>query len=263
VKGPAQLAELAKAPLLGIVPRIRGEAREPQATVDKPMSPEAEAYRALRTALRFIDVEAPLQTVLITSAGPAEGKTTTATHFAIALAQSGERVVLVDADLRRGSLLESFSLPSGGGITSVVTGAAHLEDVLLEWRDLLMVVGTGPLPPNPAEILGSTAMASLLEELQAYADIVVIDAPPVLPVTDAVALSTQVDGVVLVGRDGKSTRTNIAESRRRLEGVGAHVVGCVLNGVRTKGELYADYRYLSPAVETPTLGRRLTDRLRH
>jgi capsular exopolysaccharide synthesis family protein len=253
VKGPAQLGELARGPVLGIIPRLGTAARFPISTLEQPLTPSAESYRALRTAIHFIDPDHPLQTILITSAGPDEGKSTTAAHFAVALAQSGERVVLVDGDLRRGTLYELFGLPSGAGVTSVVTGAASLDDVLQSWHDLLPVMGTGPLPPNPAEILGSQAMAQLLEQLRELADVVVIDAPPVLPVTDAVALSTQVDGVVLVARDSRTNRHSIVEARRRLDGVGANVVGCVLNAAKTSSDLYSDYTYLRPARET---GRR-------
>jgi capsular exopolysaccharide synthesis family protein len=250
VKGPTQLGELAQGPVLGIIPRLGNAARLPISTLEQPLTPSAESYRALRTAIHFIDPDQPLQTILITSAGPDEGKSTTAAHFAVALAQSGERVVLVDGDLRRGSLYDLFGLPSGAGVTSVVTGAASLDDVLQSWQELLPVMGTGPLPPNPAEILGSQAMAAMLEHLREMADVVVIDAPPVLPVTDAVALSTQVDGVVLVARDSRTNRHSIVEARRRLDGVGANVVGCVLNAAKTNSDLYSDYTYLRPTKET-------------
>jgi len=264
VKGPTQLGELSQGPVLGIVPRLGSSARYPAATLDQPLTPSAEAYRALRTAIRFLDPDRPLETILITSAGPDEGKSTTAAHFAVALAQSGERVVLVDGDLRRGTLYDLFGLPAGAGITSVITGEASIDDVLQNWRDLVPVMGTGPLPPNPAEILGSQAMASLLEQLRRLADVVVIDAPPVLPVTDAVALSTQVDGVVLVARDARTSRHSIVEARRRLDGVGANVVGCVLNAAKTSSDLYSDYTYLRPARETgrrrlASLGRRQSE----
>ena len=248
VKGPGQVAQLAEAPILGIVPRLTAASRTPAAILQNTHSPAAEAYRALRTAIRFIDPDQPLQTILITSAGPGEGKSTTAANFAIALAQGGERVVLVDADLRRGALLDLFGTPGGAGVTSVVTGAAELDEVLFDWQGMLYLLGTGPLPPNPAEILGSQAMATMLERLRQLAHVVVIDSPPVLPVTDAVALSTQVDGVVFVARDSETHRNSILEARRRLDGVGAHVVGCVLNAARSSSDLYADYAYLAPEV---------------
>lgn len=145
-------------------------------------------------------------------------------------------------------------------MTSVVTGEAALSDVIYEWQGLVELVGTGPLPPNPAEILGSQAMANLLEHLRLLADVIVIDAPPILPVTDAVALSTQVDGVVFVARDSDTHRNSIVEARRRLDGVGAKVVGSVLNAAKTSSDLYADYAYLAP--DTRRGGRRLAARFR-
>jgi non-specific protein-tyrosine kinase len=228
--------------------------------LQQPLTPAAEAYRALRTAIHFIDPDHPLQTILITSGGPDEGKSLTATQFALALAMGGERVVLVDADLRRGGLAEVFGLPSGAGVTSVVTGAAPLSDVLMEWGDLLLILGTGPLPPNPAEILSSQAMATMLEELRSVADVIVVDAPPVLPVTDAVAVSPQVDGVLVIARDAQTSRHSLVEARRRLDAVGANVVGCVLNAAKSSSDLYADYEYLKPP-ETKLRGK-LTQRLR-
>jgi capsular exopolysaccharide synthesis family protein len=260
LNGPTQLAELAGAPILGIVPRLSPSARAPAAALENPHSAAAEAYRALRTAIRFIDPDSPLHTILVTSPGPNDGKSTIAANFAVAVAQSGERVVLIDADLRRGRLLDQFGLPEGGGVTSVVTGAANLDDVLQDWQQLLDVMGTGPFPPNPAELLGSQAMANLLDQLREVVDVVVIDAPPVLPVTDAVALSTQVDGVLLVARDGKSHRHSLSEARRRLDGVGANVIGCVLNAARSNADLYADYTYLAPM--TPSTRSRIAARFR-
>lgn len=258
VKGAAQLSELAERPLLGLIPRLPGATRLPIATLESPLTPGSEAFRALRTALRFLDPDNPLRTILITSPGPGDGKSTTASHFAVALAQSGERVILVDADLRRGSLFEQLGLPTGAGITSVVTRAAELDDVLYGWRDTFTVLGTGPLPPNPSEILGSQAMATIIEQLAARADVVVIDGAPVLPVTDSVALSTQVDAVLLVARDGKTDRHSVAEARRRLEGVGANLVGCVLNAAKATSGLYDDYQYLSvSARERSSLSSRL------
>lgn len=248
VKSPEQAAELFGSPLLGLVPKLKPLAITAPVTADQPLSPAGEAYRTLRTAVRFIDLDVPLRTLLITSPGVNEGKTTTATNLAVALAQSGERVILVDADLRRGRVVHELGLPEGPGLTSVITRSARLEDCVQEWRGLLQVLGAGPLPPNPSEILGSQLMVTLLHELQQYADMVIIDSAPVLPVTDSVALSTQVDGVILVARSGKTQRSAAAEACRRLQSVGANVVGFVLNGVSasaTEG-YYADHQHLRP-----------------
>jgi capsular exopolysaccharide synthesis family protein len=263
VKAPDQAAELFAAPVLGMVPKLKPATVHATSTAEQPLSPSGEAYRTLRTAVRFLDLDRPLRTLLVTSPSASEGKTTTATNLAVALAQSGERVILVDADLRRGRVVAELGLPEGVGLTSVTTRAATLADSLQDWRGLMQVLGAGPLPPNPSEILGSQLMVSLLDELHHYADVIVIDSAPVLPVTDSVALATQVDGVILVARAGKTQRSAAAEASRRLDGVGANVVGCVLNGVTSSASAgyYADYEYLrTTPSETPT--SRLAARLR-
>ena len=263
VKSPSQAADLFRSPLLGLVPRLKPNSLLPSTTADDPSSPSGEAYRALRTAVRFIDVDKPLRTILITSPLAGEGKTTTAANFAVALAHSGERVVLLDADLRRPRVAQLMGVPDGVGVTSVITRTAALEDVIQGWRDVLAVIAAGPIPPNPSEILGSQAMANVLEELRDLADVVILDAPPVLPVTDAVVLATQVDGVIIVARAGRTQRGQAAEARRRLDGVGAHVVGCVLNGVAPAAAYgyYADYRYTGAAA-VPERPRRFRSALR-
>lgn len=263
VKTPDQASELFGTPLLGMVPKLKAGALNAGSTADQPLSPAGEAYRTLRTAVRFVDLDRPLRTLLVTSPSAAEGKTTTATNLAVALAQSGERVILVDADLRRGRVVQELGLPEGVGLTSVITRSTSLEDALQDWRGLLHVLGSGPLPPNPSEILGSQLMVGVLEELHRYADVIVIDSAPLLPVTDSVALATQVDGVILVARAGKTQRSAAAEAWRRLDGVGANLVGCVLNGVSNlaTGGYYADYEYLRAPVDGPSQGR-LAARLR-
>lgn len=263
VKTPDQACELFGTPLLAMVPRLRSDTISAAAVAEQPLSPAGESYRTLRTATRFVDLDRPLRTLLVTSPSAGEGKTTTATNLAVALAQSGEGVILVDADLRRGRVVQELGLPEGVGLTSVITRDADLDVALQDWRGLIRVLGCGPLPPNPSEILGSQLMVTLLDDLQARADIVVIDSAPVLPVTDSVALATQVDGVIIVARAGKTQRSGAAEAWRRLDGVGAHVVGCVLNGVSPSATAgyYADYQYLRARDSEETSGR-LAARLR-
>lgn len=232
------------APMLGLVPLRRRGRRE--LVVAEEGSLESEPYRALRTAVRFTDPDSDLRTILVTSATPGDGKTTTTANLALALAAGGESVVVVDADLRRAALAGVFGLEQAVGLSSLVLRTATLDDALQHWRENVWVLPSGrPLPPNPSEVLGSHFMSQVVVELAERFDIVLIDTPPVLPVTDAVALSTQVDGVLMVARYGTTHRGPAAEARRRLDAVGAHVIGYVLNAVpgRETSAYYADYRY--------------------
>ncbi len=245
VKSPEQATELFGAPLLALVPKLKSDALNAATIANERLSPAGESYRTLRTAVRFVDLDRPLRILLVTSPSANEGKTTTATNLAVALAQSGERVILVDCDLRRGRAVQSLGLPEGVGVTSVITRSAALDDAIQGWRGLMHVLGSGPLPPNPSEILGSQLMVSILDELQGHADVIVIDSAPILPVTDSVVLAAHVDGVIMVARAGQTQRADAVEARRRLNAVGANVVGCVLNGVPRRSPnsgYYANYR---------------------
>lgn len=260
LKTPAQGAHLFGAPMLALIPRRRDADTKQLITVEDPLSQASEAYRSLRTAVRFLDPDNPLKTLLVTSPSAGEGKTSTAANLAIALAQAGERVVLVDADLRRARVAEMFSLEGAVGLTNVIRRQMPVTEALQGWQDTVAILASGPLPPNPSEILGSQSMTTLIEELSDLADIVIFDAPPVLPVTDAVVLATQVDGVLVVARYGRTQRSLAAEAHRRLQGVGAHLVGFVLNGVPNSASrgYYEDYRYVSRE-PVPILNRRVTD----
>jgi capsular exopolysaccharide synthesis family protein len=250
VKSSAQGDALFAAPMLGVVPRRRGNMLVVRRDSD---SAEAEPYKTLRTAVRFVTPDRPLRTLLITSAGAGEGKTTTAANLAVAIALSGERVIVLDADLRRARLASAFGLDHATGLTSLVLGTASINEALQTWDRGLQIMASGPLPPNPSEIVGSQLFNQLLQSLSELADFVIIDAPPVLPVTDAVAIAAQVDGVVLVTRHGKTLRSSAAEARRKLTGVGANVVGYVLNAVpaRDAHSYYAEYEYQQRALRSP------------
>lgn len=260
LKTPAQGAHLFGAPMLSLLPRRRDAATKALVTVEDPLSQASEAFRSLRTAVRFLDPDNPLRTLIVTSPSAGEGKTSTAANLAIALAQAGERVVLVDADLRRARVAEMFGLEGSVGLTNVIRRQMTVQEALQGWQDTVAILASGPLPPNPSEILGSQSMTALIDELAALADIVIFDAPPVLPVTDAVVLATQVDGVLVVARHGRTQRSLAAEAHRRLQGVGAHIVGFVLNAVPNSASrgYYEDYRYVSRE-PVPILNRRVTD----
>lgn len=264
IKDTATLEKVYGAPQLAIVPHHH-TGRSPLVVAGDPSHPAAEAFRSLRTAVTFVDPDEPLRTILVTSATPGEGKSTTAANLAITMARSGQHVAVVDCDLRRANLVRLFQLEAAVGVTSVVIRTATLDEALQEWEPRLQVLPTGPLPPNPSEILGSQRMADLLAELASRVDVVLIDVPPVLPVTDAVVLSPNVDAVIVVARHGQTNRHAAEEARRRLDAVGARVVGAVLNAVpsRESRGYYASYYYSYEAAKRPRLPRRGKPDKRH
>ena len=254
VRAPAEVAQLLGTPLLALVPRRKDTPARPVLDPQDAGTPAAEAYRVLRTAVRFVDLGNPVSSLLITSATAGEGKTTTAANLAVALAQAGERVVLVDADLRRSKLAPIFGVDPEPGLTSLIIGEGEIDTTLVPIADRLLFLPPGALPPNPSELLGSEAMARLVRELRTRCDILVFDSPPLLPVTDAQVLSTQVDGVVVVTRFAKARREQLAEARSRLDVVGARVFGCVMNDVPASAEYTDEYGYASLVARRP--GRR-------
>ena len=210
--------------------------RRPLIVNDDPLDPRAEAFRTLRTNLRFASIGGRLTSLLVTSSNQAEGKTTVACNLAIALADSGARVVLVDADVRRPQVADRMGLEGAAGLTDVLIGRAEVDDVLQPWgRDGLTVLPAGAVPPNPSELLGSAGMSALLMHLADEFDHVVIDAAPVLPVTDAAVLSTIADGVLMVVATSRTQTADARSARAALDRVGARVVGAVLSMVPTKG----------------------------
>lgn len=196
-------------------------------------SPGAEAYRVLRTNLQFTALDQPLRTLLITSSAPAEGKSLTAANLSIAFAQAGQRVLLVDADLRRPTVHKLFGLQRAwSGLTTLLAAGSRLEDMVHEVEvPNLHVLPSGPVPPNPAEILGSVRMGEFLEEARAAYDLVVLDSPPVLAVTDPCVLARRVDGVALVTRVGKVGHPQAQRAKVALEAVHARLLGVILDGI--------------------------------
>jgi succinoglycan biosynthesis transport protein ExoP len=241
-------------PVLGLIPVVsawRGKETPYLVSLDDPNSPAAEAYRTLRTSIQFIGLDQPMRTLQITSANPQEGKTTTLSNLAVALARSGSTVAIVCCDLRRPRVHEFFGLNNEVGFTSVLLGKVGLAGAMQEVPDQarLSLLASGPLPPNPSELLSSKRTVEVLGSLQAEYDIVLIDAPPVLPVTDALVLSGRVDATLLVAVAGATTRKEAARAVELLRQVDAPLVGAVLNGVDTEGSYgyaYQSYRYESP-----------------
>ncbi|MDQ3321571.1 MAG: polysaccharide biosynthesis tyrosine autokinase, partial [Acidobacteriota bacterium] len=205
----------------------------------------AEAYRHLRTSLLFSSAGKPPQTILITSSQPSEGKTTTAINTAITLAQSGADVVIIDCDLRRPRLHSHFAMENGHGLTNYLSGEKNTDNLLKPFEGLpkLKVITSGPIPPNPAELLSSNEMKNLLQFLKGNYNHVIIDSPPAISFTDAAILSTLVDGVILVAMAGKSSIHLIRRFKQRLATIGARIYGVVLNGVKVNSVEYNYYGY--------------------
>lgn len=212
------------------------------ALIDDARSPIAEAYRHLRTSLLLSSAGQPPRTILVTSSQPSEGKTTTAVNTAVMLAQTGAEVLLVDCDLRRPRVHAHFNLPNARGVTNYLSGETELESVVQTYDQLpnLKLMTSGPVPPNPAELLGSDEMRKLVGILSERFTHVVIDSPPAISFTDAAILSTLVDGVMLVVHGGKSSRAVVRRARQQLLDVGAHIFGIVLNNVKLESH---DYYY--------------------
>jgi len=222
----------------------RPESREPAElfTLRDPRSPIAEAYRALRTNIQFSSLDTVLRTVLVTSAGPAEGKSTTLANLAVVTAESGTRVLAVDCDLRRANLHTLFGLDNTEGLTNFIlaegTGPLPAQPTGVP---NLQVLTTGPLPPNPSELLASRQMARVLDVLRDAADLVLFDAPPVVAVTDAAILAPRMDGVLLVVDAGTTRRDWARRARAQLEKVNARLLGVVLNNAQVDTQLYGYY----------------------
>lgn len=194
-----------------------------------------ESIRQLRTNLRFVNVDNPPRSVLITSSEPGEGKSTVASTLAHALADSGKPTIIIDADLRRPTVAKKFRIDSKVGLTEVIAGQIELSEAVRQFEDSqLFILPAGRIPPNPSELLGSDKMRSLIHELSEEF-MVIIDAPPILPVTDAVLLSNSVDGVVLVASIGKTQREHLREASNNLKQVSATIIGLVLNRMPTGG----------------------------
>ena len=236
VKTVRQLEGLVHAPILGAISFDTDAVSTPLISSLDTYAPRAEAFRVLRTNLQFIDPDAHHKVFVITSSLPGEGKTTTAVNLALALAEGGEKVVLVEGDLRRPKISEYMRVESAVGLTTVLIGKIPLADAIqASATDGLAILTSGSTPPNPAELLKSSSMATVIASLRESYDIVLIDAPPLLPVTDGALLAAQADGALLVVRHGKTTTDQVGLAVDRLEAVGATPVGVIFNMTPAKG----------------------------
>ena len=244
VKTPEQMRASVGAPVLGIINYDPDASKKPLVVLSAPSSSRAEAFRQLRTNLQFVDIEHPLRSVVFTSSIPAEGKSTTTCNLAITLAQAGLRVILVEGDLRRPRIADYMGIEGAVGLTSVLLGRTTLDDALQPWGEsALEVLASGPLPPNPSELLGSQGMEDVLRELEDRADIVLIDAPPLLPVTDAAVLGTLTSGLVMLVRSHRTRHEQVANAVNTVHAVGGTMLGAVLNMVPTRGPDSYAYAY--------------------
>ena len=206
-----------------------------------------EAYKSLRTNLEFLSATSHYKVILVTSSMPEEGKSNVAVNLAQTLAANGKRVILVDGDLRKGTLSRYLKISRNhAGLTNKFTGQAEWNDALVPYnKSNLLVLPTGPLPPNPSEMLSSKRMKALFEELRGYADYIIVDTPPVPVVTDAAVMSGFSDGAILVVRPGVTLIQSAQLTKKNLESVGATILGVVVNGFDVKKSAHKDGYYYS------------------
>ncbi|HKS46872.1 MAG TPA: polysaccharide biosynthesis tyrosine autokinase [Amycolatopsis sp.] len=254
VKSAEELRKLTGAPNLGSVAHDADVPKHPLTVQEHPRSPRAGAFRKIRTNLQFIDVDRCRKTIVVTSAVAGEGKTTTLCNLAIVLARAGQRVVVVETDLRRPRAVDYLGLEGAVGLTSVLSGRVGLDDALQPWGAALFdVLASGPIPPNPSELLASGQMANVLTELHQRYDTVLLDAPPLLPVTDGAVLGAACDGALLVVRHGKTTRNQLKAALSALEAVSVRVLGTVLSMAPGGGAASPYYEYYSALEADPDL----------
>ena len=263
VKTMEDVKRVTDVPILGTIAHDPEAPKRPLIVEVDPRSPRAEAFRSLRTNLQFVDAANHPRTIVVTSSLAGEGKSTLTANLALTMAQAGSRVCLIEADLRRPKVLEYMGLEGSVGLTDALIDRADVIDVIQPYGGTnLWVLGAGPIPPNPSELLGSTAMRGLLQNLSTRFDYVVIDAPPTLPVTDAVVLSKLVDGAIVVVGSGIVDRDQLAHTLDSLTSVNGQVLGVVLNRVPPKGPgQYGSYSYETPDAEATRRERKRVEQV--
>lgn len=197
-----------------------------------PKSRSAEAFRTLRTNIQFSSLDKEIKSIVVTSSGSGEGKSTVMANLAITMAESGKRVILIDCDLRKPSIHKKMGVSNSVGLTNILVQNIKKEECMVKTEvENLFVITSGPIPPNPAELVGTQKMRDFLEELKNEFDLVLIDAPPVLAVTDAQILSTVVDGVVFVASYGEAQKDAVMDAKQLIDKVGGKILGIVFNKV--------------------------------
>lgn len=236
LRGIHDVAAVTDSPILGGIAFDKNAVSRPLIVHDDPRSPRAESFRSLRTNLQFLDYGGRPHSFVFTSAIQGEGKTTTVSNLAIALADNGVKVVVVDADLRRPQLADVLGLEGVVGLSDVLIGRVSLDDALQPWSGQKMrVLPAGQIPPNPSELLGSQSMTDVIHTLTNWFDIVLIDAPPLLPVSDAAILSKRTGGAIVIASVAKTHKNQLRSALDVLDGVGAEVLGIVATMLPTKG----------------------------
>lgn len=212
-------------------------------TLTNPKSAIAEQFRTVRTSIEFSNVDTDLRSLVVTSPNPAEGKSTITANLAVVFAQQGKRVLLIDSDLRRPTIHYTFHIENHVGLTNILTKQVTLEKAVKTTRqENLSVLTSGPIPPNPSELLGSSGMSALLEKAKSEYDFVIFDSPPMLAVTDTQVLSNLTDGVVLVVSSGKTQTDSAKKAKELLENANAKILGVVLNNKKELDHSYYYYR---------------------
>lgn len=245
VRTHRDVEQITSAPGIGAIAFDAKAKQRPLIVHADPLSPRAESFRALRTNLQFLDMGGRASFV-ITSSVPSEGKSTTTINLAVALADAGKRVALIDADLRKPKVAEYLNIEGAAGLTDVLIGRAQVNEVMLPWGGRsLYVLPAGKIPPNPSELLGSSRMSVLLEMLEREFDVVLCDAPPLLPVTDAAILARATSGALMVVSAGRTTKHQLTLATAALDAVGAKLAGFVMSMVPTRGpdSYYSAYGY--------------------
>ncbi len=264
IRSRSEVESVTDRPVLGVVPRWKNLQRTPVFIQGDGRGAFAEAFRALRTNLRFLGRSTSGRVFVITSANPGEGKTTTTVNLAAALMEGGARVAVIDCDLRRPAVASRLDIDNHAGMTDVLIGRAELVDVAVPWGETGTVLPTGPVPPNPADLLSSAGMTEVLAALAATNDYVIVDTPPLLPVTDAAVLAAASSGAIVVTAAGRSHTHELRDALAVLERAEAHTLGLAVTMVKTPHQQYG-YGYLGAAPELtraelrPTRGVRVAE----